>query len=110
MGIPPELIQSKPITEIVMSPMELRYTKYVYGYLRSLGCQVTPAGFGHRIKLPEGTMEETYRGQSTTWTRKTVIRFPTGQALTKYVASQLPHIEVTTTMLAFPVEVLEPAN
>jgi hypothetical protein len=104
-------VQVKPITELTMSRMEPKYISHVCAYLQNvLGCQVEQLASGKtHIRFPQGTVEETYMGQSTQWTHRTLIRFPTGQTLTKYVSVILHNPTQATTMLAFPNEVLEPS-
>jgi len=101
-----EPIQTRPIEEVLMGPMDPKYIRHVYRFLQSIGCEISPHGLGHRIRLPEGTVEEIYRGQSTAWTHKTLLRFPGGVTLTKYVSATLSHLDQTITMLAFPIKIL----
>lgn len=110
---PTKPVKSTPITELTLSRMEPQYVKHVYRYLREvLGCVVTRIEETGETSLtfPPGVVEEVYAGQSTQWTYRTLIRFPTGQTLTKYVSVVLHNPTQTTTMLAFPVEVLEPST
>lgn len=62
---------------------------------------------GYLIQFPAGTVEEVYAGQSTPRTFRTLIRFPGGQRLTKYVVLSCRPVYRSLTMLAFPTELLE---
>src|SRR5258708_32763278 len=101
-------LQAKLISEVVISRIEFPYIVRVWRYLESLGCKVRylRAQNEYHVTFPTGTTENVYAGQSTQWTHRTTIRFPSGQRLTKYVVVSLPHVERSTTMLAFPNEVL----
>src|SRR5437016_5653248 len=102
-------LKVSPIQEIVMAQMDRAYVRRVYWYLEHvLGCKVTFLGElqGHKIEFPAGTVEEVYAGQSTSYTYRTIVRFPTGQTLTKYVSAILPAMDKYATMLAFPVTLL----
>ncbi len=80
-------LQAKPISEMVISRIELPFIARVWRYLESLGCQVTylRAQNGYHVTFPTGTTENVYAGQSTPWTHRTTLRLPGGQMLTKYV-------------------------
>ncbi|HVU66863.1 MAG TPA: hypothetical protein VHD63_07040 [Ktedonobacteraceae bacterium] len=101
---------SMPIREIEMDRMEQRYVTRVLWYLEhELHCSITylsERGM-YLIRFPEGTLEETYRGQSTQWTRRTTIRFPGGTTLQKYVSAPLNPRQRGQTMLAIPHRVLD---
>ncbi|HEY3993673.1 MAG TPA: hypothetical protein VGM01_12460, partial [Ktedonobacteraceae bacterium] len=104
------LLLSQPISEIAIDQVDQRYLTRVQWYLEhELQCKITPlAGRdGHLIVFPAGTVEETYEGQSTQWTHKTLIRFPGGSTLQKYVASPLNPTQRAQTMLAFPNSILD---
>jgi len=100
---------SKPISEIVIGPVDARYVARIWWYLENkLGCKIKylRGQNQYQITLPAGTEEHTYAGQSTQWTHRTTICFPTGQRLTKYVFVSLSKAEKSTTMLAFTNDVL----
>ncbi|SRR5258707_15696859 len=101
-------LQSKPISEIVISHVDQVYVTRIKSYLESLGCRVTYQGERGRyhIQFPEGTTDNTYAGQSTQWTHRTTIRLLGGQRLTKYVVVSLPKTDNSITMLAFPNDIL----
>jgi hypothetical protein len=101
---------SQPISEIKMDKMDQQYVSRVQWYLEHhLHCRITSLSDreGYIILFPEGTVEETYMGQSTQWTRRTTIRFPDGATLQKYVTSPLNATQRGQTMLAFPNSVLD---
>lgn len=102
-------LSQKPISEVILSRVEAQYVEPITSYLEKvLGCRVTFRGMqgGYHVQFPEGTLELVYAGQSTQWTYRTTIHFPTGQTLTKYVVVSLPHLTKSSTALAFPIEVL----
>jgi hypothetical protein len=101
-------LSSKPISEVVISRIEFPFIARVWRYLESLGCKVTYLSDqnGYHVIFPTGTTENVYAGQSTQWTHRTIICLPSGRRLTKYVVVSLPHVERSTTMLAFPNQVL----
>jgi hypothetical protein len=104
------LLRTTPISEVVMSQMDQQYVSRVTWYLEQvLHCRVTYRGRqgGYHIQLPAGTIEAIYVGQSTQWTRRTIICFPGGQKLTKYILTPFNPSHPTCTMLAFPNDVLE---
>lgn len=101
---------SRPISEMKMDKMEQHYVGRVQWYLEhDRHCHITSLSDreGYLILFPEGTVEETYMGQSTQWTRRTTIRFPDGATLQKYVTSPLNPTQSSQTMLAFPNSVLD---
>lgn len=101
---------SRPIREIEMDRMEQRYVTRVQWYLeRELHCSMTYLSERGKylVRFPEGTVEETYRGQSTQWTHRTTIRFPGGTTLQKYVSAPLNSLQRSHTMLSFPHRVLD---
>ncbi len=101
---------SRPIREIEMDRIDQKYATRVQWYLEhELYCTVTCMGERdmYLIRFPEGTLEETYRGQSTQWTHCTTIRFPSGVTLQKYVSAPLNAMQRGQTMLSFPREVLD---
>lgn len=101
---------SQPISEVEMDKMDPKYIARVRWYLeQELHCTVTPLSQrdGYLIHFPEGTVEETYSGESTQWTHKTTIRLPDGTTLQKYVISPLNVAQRGQTMLAFPNTVLD---
>lgn len=101
---------SRPIREIEMDKMDQRYVARVRWYLEhELHCRITYARERdmYLICFPEGTVEETYRGQSTRWTHRTTVRFPDGATLQKYVSSPLNQTQRSQTMLSFPHRVLD---
>lgn len=103
-------VHVRDISEVVMTRMDPAYVRRVYWYLgHILGCKVTFLGEleGHRVEFPTGTREETYMGQSTQFTHRTTIRFPSGHTLTKYVTAMLPDTTRSVTLLAFPNTVLD---
>jgi hypothetical protein len=101
-------LRQKPISDVVLNRIDAQYVEPCTRHLEKLGCRVTFRGLqgGYHVQFPAGTVEEVYAGQSTQWTYRTTIRFPTGQTLTKYVCVQLPYINSSTTALAFPIDVL----
>ncbi len=102
-------LRSKPISELVIGPVDARYVARIWRYLENdLGCKMKYLRNQNQyhITFPAGTTENTYAGQSTQWTHITIICLPTGQRLTKYVLVSLPHLDKSTTMLAFPNDVL----
>lgn len=101
---------SRPIREIEMDRMEQRYVTRVQWYLeQELHCSITYMSERGKylVRFPEGTVEETYRGQSTQWTHRTTIRFPGGTTLQKYVSAPLNSMQRGHTMLSFPHRVLD---
>lgn len=101
---------SRPIREIEMDKMDQQYVTRVQWYLEhELQCSITYLRECERylIRFPEGTVEETYGGQSTQWTHRTTIRLPNGATLQKYVSSPLNAAQQCRTMLAFPHRVLD---
>lgn len=101
---------SRPIREIEMDRIDQRYVRRVQWYLENeLHCSITYISERSRylIRFPEGTVEETYQGQSTQWTHRTTIRFPGGTTLQKYVSAPLNPLQRGQTMLAFPHRVLD---
>ncbi|HEY0753640.1 MAG TPA: hypothetical protein VGD98_06730 [Ktedonobacteraceae bacterium] len=101
---------SRAITEIEMDRMDQRYVTRVKWYLEhELHCSITYMSEQgkYRVCFPEGTVEETYRGQSTQWTHRTTIRFPNGMTLQKYVSAPLNSMQRGQTMLSFPHGVLD---
>jgi hypothetical protein len=101
---------SQPIREIEMDRMDQRYVARVQWYLeQELRCSVTYLSERGKylVRFPEGTVEETYRGQSTQWTHRTTIRFPGGETLQKYVSAPLNPTQRGQTMLSFPHGVLD---
>lgn len=103
------LLLSRPLCEVEMDQMDQRYTTRVQWYLEhELHCRVTPLDDreGYLIEFPEGTVEETHRGQSTQWTHRTTIRLPDGTTLQKYVTAPLNPTLRGQTMLAFPTSIL----
>jgi hypothetical protein len=101
-------LHSKPINEIVMGSIGAEYVARVWRYLEHLECKVTYLRDQkqYRITFPAGTTEHICAGQSTQWTHRTIICLPGGQRLTKYVFASLPYVDRSTTMLAFPNDVL----
>ncbi len=101
---------SRPIREVEMSRMDQQYVTRVQWYLEhELQCSITyirERGV-YLIRFPEGTVEETYAGQSTQWTYKTTIRLPDGATLQKYVSAPLNPTQQSQTMLTFPNRVLD---
>ncbi|HEY3993620.1 MAG TPA: hypothetical protein VGM01_12185 [Ktedonobacteraceae bacterium] len=91
-----------------MSEMKGQYITRVLYYLRhELHCVVEPLGdVGYHITFPAGTVEETYAGQSTQWTYMTLLRFPTGQEIDKYIKTRLSDMTKSTTTLGIPKRVL----
>src|SRR5258707_4804876 len=101
-------LHSQPINEIGIGSIDAKYVARVWRYLVHLGCEVMYLRNQnrYRITFPAGTTEHIYAGQSTQWTYRTVICLPGGQRLAKYVFASLPHVERSTTMLAFPHDIL----
>lgn len=103
-------VLSRPISAIDIDEMEPQYVTRVQWYLeQELHCRVTylrEQGCYH-ISFPEGTIEETYPGQSTQWTHRTTIRLPDGTTLPKVVRAPLNATQHHQTMLAFPSRVLD---
>jgi hypothetical protein len=101
-------LKSTPIAELIMSPVDDKYIERIRHYLEEeLHCSMSRIGLdGYHIVFPEGTTEEVYAGQSTSFTYRTTVRFPGGSTLTKYVKTMLPHVEMSVTLLAFPTNVL----
>lgn len=101
---------SRPIREIEMGRIDRQYVARVRWYLEhELHCSITyrrERGM-YLICFPEGTVEETYGGQSTQWTHRTTLRFPDGTTLQKYVSSPLNSTQRSQTMLSFPHWVLD---
>lgn len=101
---------SRPIREIEMDKMDQQYVTRVKWYLeQELHCSITYVSEREKylVRFPEGTVEETYSGQSTQWTHRTTIRLPGGNTLLKYVSSPLNSTQSSQTMLAFPHRVLD---
>ncbi|HVU67779.1 MAG TPA: hypothetical protein VHD63_11640 [Ktedonobacteraceae bacterium] len=101
---------SQPISKMEMDRVEQRYVTRITWYLEHvLHCEITPlvGREGFLIHFPEGTVEETYGGQSTQWVRRTTIRLPGGQTLQKYVSAPLNPTLHGQTMLTFPTSILE---
>lgn len=101
---------SRPICKLEMDKMDPQYVARVQWYLEhELQCSITYIREREKylICFPEGTVEETYMGQSTQWTHRTTIRFPDGATLLKYVSSPLNSTQRAQTMLAFPNRILD---
>ncbi len=99
----------KPITEVIMGPMERQYVSRVTYYLEHLGCRISPLSDsqGYHIYLPEGSMEEVILWKSTQWKYQTIINLPGGQKLSKYILTSFNPSRQSIVMLAFPISVLE---
>ena len=103
------LLHSQPISDVKIDMMDQRYISRVQWYLEhDLHCKVTSLNEyeGYLVEFPEGTVEETYSGQSTQWTHRTTIRLPHGQTLQKYVTAPLNPTQRSQTMLTFPNSIL----
>jgi len=101
---------STPLREIEIDQVEQRYLTRVRFYLeQELQCCMiyVRERATYLIQFPEGTVEETYRGQSTPWTYRTNLRLPGGTTLQKYVTAPLNPMQRGRTMLAFPTRILE---
>ncbi len=101
---------SQPISKVEMGRIEPRYVTRITWYLEHvLNCEITPLvdREGYLVRFPEGTVEETYSGQSTQWMHRTTIRLPNGQTLQKYVSAPLNPRLHGQTMLTFPTSILE---
>ncbi len=103
------LIKSSPIHDVVISHVSQQYGMRMKHYLEDLGCRVTPyqgeRGKYH-IQFPAGTTENTYAGQSTQWTHRTVVFFPGGARITKFILTPLNPSYPSYNTLAFPNDVL----
>src|SRR5579859_6118715 len=96
------LLLAQPISAIEIDKVDQQYITRVKWYLEhELHCRMLPLidRDGYLVTLPEGTLEETYAGQSTQWTHRTTIRFPSGITLQKYMVSPLNPSQRAQTML-----------
>lgn len=102
------ILLTRPISELVIGPLETKYIGRVWRYLERLGCRVQylQARNAYHICFPEGTVEQVRAGQSTQWTHRTSLLFPAGEQLTKYVVVSLSCLDRSSTLLAFPNEIL----
>src|SRR5258707_12437970 len=102
------LIKSSPIYDVVISHVSEYYALSIQRYLEGLGCRVTYQGQRgkYQIQFPAGTTENTYAGQSTQWTHRTVvILFPPGR-ITRFILTPLNPLYPAYNTLAFPNDVL----
>ncbi len=102
------LIQSVPLSDIVISHVSEHYASSMKRYLESLGCRVTYWGERgkYHIQFPEGTTENTYAGQSTRRTHRTIVTLPGGTRLIKFVLVPLNDTYPVYCTLVLPNEVL----
>ena len=102
------LIKSAPLSEIVISHVSEYYALSIQRYLEGLGCRVTYQGERgkYHIQFPAGTTENTYAGQSTQRTYRTVVILPGGKSITKFVLVPLNEAYPSYTTLAVPNDVL----
>src|SRR5258707_3689583 len=101
-------IKSSPIYDVVMSHVSEYYALSIQRYLEGLGCRVTYQGQRgkYQIQFPAGTTENTYAGQSTQWTHRTVVFFPGGARITRFILTPLNPLYPAYNTLAFPNDVL----
>ncbi len=85
-----KLLASVPIRELEINALDAQYVEPVRTYLaRKLGCSLTYLVDGrYLILFPPGTVEETWAGRSTCWTRGTVIRLASGPWFRKLVPAR----------------------
>jgi hypothetical protein len=99
-----ELVSSTPIQELrdnMLNPASfVQFRRYLE---KACGCSCAALDdHSVLVHFPEGTLEEEYAGQSTTWRRETTLRLPNGMKLIKRVYAPMTEGEKALVALLLP--------